>query len=1278
MKKIYFILFFVLFAFISNGQVTIWTEDFSYPSDVTTGQGNPAITTWNADGPSSVWFSNAYIKVNSSTDVLEGKRTTGSNFFGSWDVENWETDSGDPIEISGYYDVSVSIDLSSAVDGTNDYMQVQYSLDGNSNWVNFPGSPFNGNFGTVTTTASGLNGNLLYLKIRMHNDATTDYYYADNIVVTGYQLPPKTDFYADLLFADINQTVTLTDASTNSPTNWTWFFSGPGNVTYVNGTNSNSQNPQVQFDTYGFYTVSLVTNTGNESKTDYIDIVHTYNMGNTTETTCSGLFYDSGGPNGDYSPAEDYVMTFLPSTAGAKLEITFNYFDVEQYYTIFGIEFGSYLEIFDGTNTSAPQIGGKYFGSNSPGTVSATNSQGALTFRFNSVNSLNQKPGWEASINCVQPAENDFCADATPINEVTNLPFSTLAATQSGVNPGCGGTDPVDIWYAYTATVSGDATFDLCGSEFDTRIAVWDNCGGNLLACNDDDCGYQSAVNLPVTMGTTYYVQVGGYNDDTGNGDLTINVIGEDQNTLDFNGTNQYVSIGNSSDINTGGPYSDRTIEAWFYAQDVTKSAKQVIFEEGGATRGFNIYIYSGSLYVGGWNRDNNQVLWTGTYLSTNTISSQRWHHVTLRLENGTNTVGADKFKGYLDGVEFGSGDGAAVYAHGGNIRVGMNGSTRFHDGNDNSEGEYFEGYIEELRIWNEARTLSDIRNDMYRELPYPTSEANLVCYFKFNQSSGTSVPDESISGNPGTTHNMNNSNWVASTAPIPYASVQPGNWDTDVTWNTGQMSPFNDWARVIVNDAVTLNQDQVLKGLIINSTGALTVDAGKHLTMDGNLTNSAGTLGLVLKADASGMASLIHNNTGVEATVEQHFSPSAWHLVSSPLTNTISEDYVGIYLYSWSEADSSFSNIVTTLYPLEPTHGYYAWATGSAADVQFQGTLNSGDMPVNWMTYTPQGYSKQDGWNLAGNPYPSGLKWDNTWSQTNLDPTVYVADYAGSGSWISYNYNTGIGSLPNGEIPPTQGFYVKANAASPSMTIPNSARVHTANGFYKSGEINDGMFTIKITGDANNYSDQLYIGINDETTDNFDNLYDAYKIMGLNEAPQIYAYDKETKFSIDLFPDFTGNKLIPLGVRTGVPALYTFHFENIENFNRDIEVYLEDKENGNLVNLRENQEYTFSTTNTEVNESRFVLHLKNGSMGVDDDVIPTVVNIYSYKDNIYVQAPADFNGDVSIFNMMGQEVVKTKAAGTLTTLNVTNGTGYYVVKVLSDNQLITHKVFIR
>lgn len=129
---------------------------------------------------------------------------------------------------------------------------------------------------------------------------------------------------------------------------------------------------------------------------------------------------------------------------------------------------------------------------------------------------------------------NDACANAITITNGT-LTYNNLTATTDGPDDllcSFFGRTQVesDIWYVYTATCTGTAVFSLCGSDYDTKLAVYggNNCPPvNMLDCSDDDCGtgveqVQSRSEIPVTTGVEYLVRVGAFEDAEGTGRLTI------------------------------------------------------------------------------------------------------------------------------------------------------------------------------------------------------------------------------------------------------------------------------------------------------------------------------------------------------------------------------------------------------------------------------------------------------------------------------------------------------------------------------------------------------------------------------------------------------------------------------------------------------------------------------------------------------------------------------------------------------------------------------------
>ncbi len=71
-----------------------------------------------------------------------------------------------------------------------------------------------------------------------------------------------------------------------------------------------------------------------------------------------------------------------------------------------------------------------------------------------------------------------------------------------------------DAWYSYTGSGALEfVTFSLCdgGTTYDSRLTVYDSCGGTQVATNDDFCAFQSQVSFLSDGSTTYYVAVEGF-----------------------------------------------------------------------------------------------------------------------------------------------------------------------------------------------------------------------------------------------------------------------------------------------------------------------------------------------------------------------------------------------------------------------------------------------------------------------------------------------------------------------------------------------------------------------------------------------------------------------------------------------------------------------------------------------------------------------------------------------------------------------------------------------
>lgn len=147
--------------------------------------------------------------------------------------------------------------------------------------------------------------------------------------------------------------------------------------------------------------------------------------------------------------------------------------------------------------------------------------------------------GCDASCQVETGPPNDNCtAPASAIDgeqAFTNVDATTDGPDEPGV---CGFFDytqiGADVWFCYEATCNGQAVVSLCGSEYDTKMAVYQGCDcptAAPIACNDDGCGpcsggvcngTASRVTFQAQAGQSYMIRLGGFRGEQGPGTLTI------------------------------------------------------------------------------------------------------------------------------------------------------------------------------------------------------------------------------------------------------------------------------------------------------------------------------------------------------------------------------------------------------------------------------------------------------------------------------------------------------------------------------------------------------------------------------------------------------------------------------------------------------------------------------------------------------------------------------------------------------------------------------------
>ncbi|MDP3928892.1 MAG: LamG-like jellyroll fold domain-containing protein, partial [Bacteroidota bacterium] len=237
-------------------------------------------------------------------------------------------------------------------------------------------------------------------------------------------------------------------------------------------------------------------------------------------------------------------------------------------------------------------------------------------------------------------------------------------------------------------------------------------------------------------------------------------------NAIAFNGTNNRLKLNNTALGNFGA--SNFTIEFWMRSND--QNGGYLISKRDQCGHGSFFVISMGN---NGINIEMDQNTNGSNYLTRNgtrPVNDGRWHHVAV-VRQGVN------YKTYIDGVV--------------DINANTSGITHISNGNSIDMGVrychnlWYEGSLDEVRIWNTARTAEQLVGGMKNAID--PAALNLQGYFKFDQGIGgefnyseSTFFDATPNNNHGRLIDFRleaqNSNWVESYAMVVPTQLEPTN----------------------------------------------------------------------------------------------------------------------------------------------------------------------------------------------------------------------------------------------------------------------------------------------------------------------------------------------------------------------------------------------------------------------------------------------------------------------------------------------------------------------
>jgi hypothetical protein len=406
-----------------------------------------------------------------------------------------------------------------------------------------------------------------------------------------------------------------------------------------------------------------------------------------------------------------------------------------------------------------------------------------------------------------------------------------------------------------------------------------------LLTVNNapSTAGLVAAYSFNAGSGTTVSDSSGNNNTGTLGSGITWTTQGKNGSALVFNGSS-LVTVSDTASLNfTAG----MTLEAWVYPTVTLSGWKGVIIKEG--TSQFSYFLYAnanannqaGMVNVGG-----ERIVYGGSALAVNT-----WTHLAATYDGAMLRL-------YVNGVQIAAqSQSGAIGVFAGPLRIGGNASL----------GEYFQGRIDEVRVYNRALTQAEIQTDMNTPIGNTTNTApTITAIANQTTTSGVSVGplaftvgdaeaaagSLTVSGTSSNTSLVPNANIVFGgsganrTVTVTPAAGQTGTANITVTVSDGQLNTPTSF-QLTVNSSNTAPTITTIANQTVNedsATNALAFTVGDVETAAGSLTVSGSSTNTTLVPNGN----IVFGGSGANRAVT--VTPAANQFGTTTITVAVSD----------------------------------------------------------------------------------------------------------------------------------------------------------------------------------------------------------------------------------------------------------------------------------------------------------------------------------------------------------------------------------------------------